>query len=321
MAMATRTENTNGLIGLTGFFFNVFGEKTPDNGEDGFVYALNESRSMVAVFDGCGGPGGDRYEALKGKTGAYLASRAAAAAYLRWFEDLEPGRESDTGELKDLLRRCLKRCLDHGGENRGGQLPWGRLPTTAAAAICSVTRGGVDVQLQWAGDSRVYLLDSEGLAQLTEDDPGGVDAMQSLTADRVPDNVIRLGRDYTIHSARLSMGRPGLLFAATKGCFRHLTTPMEFEYLLLSTLQAAPNAESWERNLSESLEKLEKDDCCISGLALNTGSFDELKRQLAGRSSQVYRTYIRGLDACTEEEKLQLWEHYKDHYHRLLCRV
>ena len=45
-----------------------------------------------------------------------------------------------------LLRRGLKLCLDHGGKNRGGQLPWGRLPTTAAAAICSVARGGVDVR-------------------------------------------------------------------------------------------------------------------------------------------------------------------------------
>jgi hypothetical protein len=26
-------------------------------------------------------------------------------------------------------------------------------------------------------------------------------------------------------------------------------------------------------------------------------------------------------DKLTEEEKQQLWEHYRDHYQRLLCRV
>ena len=83
------------------------------------------------------------------------------------------------------------------------------------------------------------------------------------------------------------MNRPGLLFAATDGCFRHLGTPMEFEYLLLSTLQSSPNAESWESGLSEALGKTAEDDCSISGIALNAGSFDELKRQLAGQSSPL----------------------------------
>ena len=185
----------------------------------------------------------------------------------------------------------------------------------------AAARGGADVQLQWAGDSRVYLLDGAGLAQLTEDDTGGLDAMQRQSQDKAPTNVIRLNGDFSIHTARLTVNRPCLLFAATGGCFGQLSTPMEFEYLLLSTLQNAPNAESWEKNLAESIGKGAEDDYSLCGIALNAGNFDELKRQLAGRTSQLYRTYIRGLDACTAEEKLQLWEHYKAHYHRLLCRV
>ena len=254
--------------------------------------------------------------ALKGKSGGYLASRAAAAAYLHWFEALQPGQESDPDDVKERVRTYLKLCREQAGPGFSG-----RLPTTGAAAICSPARGGADVQLHWAGDSRVYLLDGAGLAQLTEDDPGGIDAMQSLSGERRTANRMRGDRNFTIHTARLTMNRPGLLFAATDGCFRHLGTPMEFEYLLLSTLQSSPNAESWESGLSEALGKTAEDDCSISGIALNAGSFDELKRQLAGRSSLVYRTYIRGLDACTEEEKQQLWEYYRDHYQRLLCRV
>ncbi len=302
------------MMGITGFLFSVCGEKKPDNGEDSFVYALNESRAMVGVLDG--GPGAGQSPALKGKSGGYLASRAAAAAYLHWFEALQPGQENGAEDVKERLRQYLRLCREQAGADFAG-----RLSASGAAAICRPARGGADVQLQWAGDSRVYLLDGAGLAQLTEDDMGGLDAMQRQSQDKAPTNVIRLNGDFSIHTARLTVNRPCLLFAATGGCFGQLSTPMEFEYLLLSTLQNAPNAESWEKNLAESIGKGAEDDYSLCGIALNAGSFDELKRQLAGRTSQLYRTYIRGLDACTAEEKLQLWEHYKAHYHRLLCRV
>lgn len=302
------------MMGITGFLFSVCGEKKPDNGEDSFVYALNESRAMVGVFDG--GPGAGQSPALKGKSGGYLASRAAAAAYLHWFEALQPGQENGAEDVKERLRQYLRLCREQAGADFAG-----RLSASGAAAICRPARGGADVQLQWAGDSRVYLLDGAGLAQLTEDDTGGLDAMQRQSQDKAPTNVIRLNGDFSIHTARLTVNRPCLLFAATGGCFGQLSTPMEFEYLLLSALQNAPNAESWEKNLAESIGKGAEDDYSLCGIALNAGSFDELKRQLAGRTSQLYRTYIRGLDACTAEEKLQLWEHYKAHYHRLLCRV
>ena len=55
MAMATKTETGNGMLGMTGFLFSVNVERKPGNGEDSFVYALNESRALVGVFDG--GPG------------------------------------------------------------------------------------------------------------------------------------------------------------------------------------------------------------------------------------------------------------------------
>lgn len=310
MEMATETENGFGLIEIADFLFSFCKEKEHDNGKDSYVYALNESRALLAVFDGSGDEG---FAALKGKTGGYLASRAAAGACLRWFEDLEEGREPEPRELRARILRGLKVCREESG-NQAGQLSTG-----AAAAICRPGRGGVDVQLQWAGKARVYLLDGEGLAQLTEDDPGGIDAMEALAGKGKTVNEISLDNAFSLHSARLTMGRPGLLFAATEGCFAGLSTPMEFEYLLLSTLQSAQSARDWEIKLAEGIEKSASGDGALSGIALNAGSFEDLKRQLARRTSLVYRTYIRGLESCTEEEKQQLWEHYRDHYQRLLC--
>lgn len=323
MAKETEAQGENGLIRKADFLLSFSGEKRRGNGEDSYFYALNVDRAMLAVFDGCGGPGSASYPAVRGKTGAYLSARAVCAAWLDWFEALRPGWEGDESELRQKTMDYLRRCESNAGEDGGGSA--GRmsleLPTTAAAVLCRTDRGGMDVRLFWAGDSRVYLLDSAGLAQLTEDDPGGVDAMGKLSAKSSPANVISLSRDFHIHSARLNMGRPGLLFAATDGCFGTLSTPMEFEYLLLNTLLSAPNVQEWEKALKHALGKDAGQDYTLSGAAFGFGGLDELKRQLSGRARLLYRTYIYGLDACSPEEKQQLWEHYKPNYERLLCRV
>ncbi len=321
--MAAKEETGNGLIGSVDCFFSLGGEKEPGGGEDSFVYALNECRALLGVFDGCGGPGVGRYAGAGNRGGAYLASRAAAGAFLDWFDGLDPRKEPDVRDVKWLVKRYLKTCHANAGEAAGGTAAGRiskRMPTTAAAALCRPARSGVDVQLYWAGDSRVYLLDGEGLAQLTEDDLRAADPTRSLSEDAALTNVINLTRDFSIHSARLTMGRPGLLFAATDGCFRGLSTPMEFEYLLLRTLQSASSMENWEKTLGQAIEKTAGDDFTLCGFSWNFGSLDNMKRQLAGRTNLVYRNYIHGLESCSEEEKLQLWEHYKDRYYRLLCR-
>ena len=322
--MASKSEEKNNMIGTVDFLFSFCGEKKPGNGEDSVLYSLNMSQALVGVFDGCGGSGASQYGGLQNKTGAYVASRAASAAYRDWFDSLEPGKEPHPQEIKARILEYLRLCESKGGSGGGSKL-MGRmskkLPTTAAVAIARPARGGLaDVQLHWAGDSRVYLLDGQGLAQLTEDDLGGIDAMRNLSEDGVLTNAINLTTDFSIHSARITVGRPCLLFASTDGCFGYLSTPMEFEYLLLSTLQAAPNAAAWEKALEQAVGETAGDDYTVSGMALGFGSFDNLKRQLAGRTGELYRNYIRGLESCTKEEKQQLWEHYKDHYHRYLCR-
>jgi serine/threonine protein phosphatase PrpC len=321
--MAIESVAGAGLIRRTDFLFSFCREKMPGEGEDSLVYALNECRAMLGVFDGCGGSGAGRYPGLKGKTGAYLAARAACAAWMDWFEAMGPDAEPDPEALREKLTAYLRRCEENGGEDSGSKLLGSmsrKLPTTAAVALCSPARSGIDVLLQWAGDSRVYLLDGDGLAQLTQDDLGGLDAMQNLSADAPLTNAISLSRDFSIHSARLTMGRPGLLFAATDGCFGYFSTPMEFEHLLLSSLQSAPNIQAREKSLADAIGQTAGDDYTISGAAFNFGSFDNMKRQLARRCDLVYRTYIYGLESCSREEKQQLWEHYKPHYERLLCR-
>lgn len=317
------TEASGGLIRKTDFLFSLSEKRRDrkDENEDSYAFSLNEERCLLAVFDGCGGSGAARYPAMKGKTGAFLASRTVSAAWLDWFEKLPHSAEPDVQALQEQVLSWLERCEKTAGDREDTEISRkSRLPTTAASALCSLGRSGVEVLLLWAGDSRVYLLDGEGLAQLTEDDVGGLDAMENLTANARLTNAIRLGKDVKIHTARLTMGRPGLIFAASDGCFGYYSTPMEFEHLLLSTLLRSPNGESWEQELRKELGKVSKDDYTLCGAAFGFGSFDAIKRQLARRSDTLYRTYIYGLEECSPEEKLRLWQHYKEHYQRLLCR-
>lgn len=317
--MATKEKTETGMIGTVDFLFSFCG-KTPREGEDSFVYSLNESMALLGAFGGCGGEKGTRYPKLKNKTGGYLAAHAAAAAYRDWFDQLRPGEDAFARDPKPLIRDYLRICREQSGAEESPRYAGG-ISAAAAVAVCRTNAGGAaDVQLQWAGDARVYLLDGEGLAQLTEDDLGGMDAMRDLQVKGVPTNVLDPARDFRIHTARLTVGRPGLLFAATDGCFDGFSTPMEFEYLLLSTLQSAPGALAWEQALAEAAGKAAREDYALCGASLGFGSFDHLKRQLAGRASRLYRTYIHGLDACSPEEKQQLWEHYKARYYRHLCR-
>lgn len=321
--MMEKRAQVNDMISLTDFPFFFCEEKKKENGEDSFVYALQEAAALVGVFDGCGGAGAAKYAALDNKTGAYLASRATAAAYLHWFEELAEDAEPDLRALKERILQYLRLCEKQTGQEESklmGSISK-KLPTTAAVVLCRPGRGSIRVQAQWAGDSRVYLLDADGLAQLTEDDLGGIDAMQNLSRDGALTNVISLSKDFSIHTADLSMGRPGLVFAATDGCFGYLSTPMEFEYMLLRTLQESQNAMGWERAIIEAIGKVAGDDYTISGLSLGFGSFDHLKQSLAARTAMVYKTYIHGLDNCSREEKLKLWEHYQIGYHRLLTKV
>jgi serine/threonine protein phosphatase PrpC len=320
--MAEKTAPKPNMIGMTDFLFFFCGEKKPGDGEDSYAYALHERGALLGVFDGCGGSGAAVYEGLQNKTGAYLAARAASAAWLRWFEGLDFDGEISAEALKPMLLRDLRLCEERGGE--GGDKLLGtmakRFPTTAAAAVCRPCRGGVEALLQWAGDSRIYWLDGDGLAQLTEDDLGGIDAMQNLSEDAPLTNAINLSRDFQIHSASRVFRGPGLLFASSDGCFGYLSTPMEFEALLLCTLQQAATPAEWESLVKEAVGRISGDDYTLCGICLGFGSFEELRRRLRRRGDLLDRVYVNGLEACSREEKLQLWERYQENYYRFLCR-
>ncbi|MCR5664257.1 MAG: protein phosphatase 2C domain-containing protein [Oscillospiraceae bacterium] len=319
------TKNTaapRDMISLTDFLAGFCVGQKRDNGEDSEKYSLHCEAATVAVFDGCGGAGAKSYPRFYNKTGAYIAAHRAADAYQEWFEEPAEGEAGDPEALKRRIVAALEEvdaCV--GEKSRLSGMISRRFPTTLAAAVCRPGEQGMNVDLYWAGDSRVYLLDAQGLAQLTEDDLGGIDPFENLTEDGVLTNVISLSGGFTIHSARVVMKRPGIVFAATDGCFGYLSTPMEFEHLLLQTLLSAKSVNEWESSLREAIGEVAGDDYTLRAISLGFGDFRTLQRALAPRADSLDKQIIRLLPDKSREEKRLLWQGYRENYCRLLCRV
>lgn len=306
---------------LLDFAIEVCEEKIADNGEDSFLYVCNDFGSIAGVFDGCGGSGAKKYERYKGKTGAYMAARVVAGAVKDWFLDLckNGDIEGNEDQLKNKIIEYLTLCKQIGG---GATVFKGSLfkefPTTAAAVVSTAEKGKVKARCIWAGDSRCYVLDPDGLKQLTEDDLGGLDAMENLTADGALTNVITMSKDFDIHTKTIELSKPSVLFAATDGCFGYFSTPMEFEYLLLSTLMEANTAEEWEAGISNVLHEIAGDDYTISGMSLGFGNFANMKISFGNRLRELYEAYIVNIREKSKEEKIAMWRTYRVKYSQYL---
>ncbi len=309
---------TPDLTGIMDFLLRFCHAQETDNGEDCELYSVNRNEALFASFDGCGGSGAKRYSRFHRKTGAFIAARAAAMAVRCWFEQT-PRR--DAASMQQMINRALEHCQDLVGEQSAfiGQMAK-TFPTTMAAVILHRDPAGWAADLYWVGDSRVYLLNADGLAQLTEDDLDGVDAMDNLSQDAALTGVISLSASYRIHTGRVMLDKPAVILTATDGCFGYYSTPMEFEGLLLSTLMHAESASAWEGQLAASIDRVAGDDYTLCGCSFGFGSFAGLRRALQPRAAYLEQAYIARLARMQPEQKRQLWLSYRDHYYRLLRR-
>ena len=294
----------------------------PEEGEDSFALRSDEQGAFLCVTDGCGGLGSKRYPALENHTGAYIAARLAARAFAGWAGERMPVpfdgesasvfcREAET-ELFDRLKAFAdERCSEEKSRITGSMQR--RLPTV----LCAATLRDRDVCFWWAGDSRGYVMDENGLRQYTRDQVrGNSDPFETLYRDAPLANLLSADRPGRIEYRRVCMDRPGIVLTATDGVYASLPTPMEVEMLLLDTLKQAKSYADWEKKLARQIAKNAQDDATLLIAVLGYENFDDMKAKILPRREWLQKQMItpvrrhRG-DAAYAKQK---WLIYKPDY-------
>ena len=308
------------------FLLSFCRDQIPGKGEDSFCHSFCDSTGMIAVFDGCGGAGARTHDYYSGRTEAYMASRLCAGAFYDLFRSHFPEQTDIEAFVRDVLQReTVNRLVRYQPPKvpgtiqiRGSMVR--TLPTTAAAAFVQARPDGfVKVGAAWAGDSRVYILDSRGLAQLTVDDATVTDPMLNIYEDGVLKNIFSSDRPMRLNYREIVVKPPFMVLSATDGCYGYVTTPMEFEGLLLRTLLAAENVAQWEQTLADAIGGFAGDDHALCLAAFGYDSFETLKRSFRDRAAHLWSSYlqpVQNLPLDEREPRFALWETYKRDYLR-----
>lgn len=285
--------------------FSVAEEMKKDNGEDCFYFDEIDDKFIIASLDGCGGSGSKKYENYSDKTGAYIASRAVCGGIKSWF--CESGKDNEIfGYIHEALSVC-QQYADKSGRIMGSL---GKaFPTTAAIITGQISKNKVNTTCYWEGDSRCYMLDADGLHQLTADDLDGQDAMSNLSNDGVMTNVINASTSFEVHNKKISFNSPCILLTATDGCFGYLNSPMEFEYLLTDSLIKAKNLYAWKVALNERMYEVTGDDYTLCVAICGFTDFEDIKKSFVKRNEYIAEKYMN-----SQNDVNAMWEIYKKEY-------
>ena len=193
-------------------------------------------------------------------------------------------------------------------------------PTTLACAYAVPDQEEILIHILWAGDSRIYLLDQDGLAQVTRDDTDIEDAFENLTSDGAMTNVLSSDGDYVIHSRTLHIEKPVILIAATDGCFGYVPSPVEFERVLLEALLASPDPPLFKSALRKFMGEIAGDDLALSFMSFFFGDYKNMQASFADRMHFLKAQYPEVLrDAAEDREILKrAWKNYRHSYERFL---
>lgn len=307
---------------------------TPDKAcEDAppiFSYVKDSAatRLLAGVFDGMGGAGSKIVETPSGAsvTQAYLASRVIRDVYehLWWANgDSILSPEVVTDELSRALESVKQRLGSAATSRLMGSMVK-EFPSTLATVQCrSEGRGAWHVHAQWAGDSRVYILNSlRGLQQVSVDDVEEQDPLEQVRGDFRLRNVISVSSAFKINTSDIYIDRPALVLVATDGLFHSLPTPGSLEYIILSSLQ---NSESETAlRLTRLARQVANDDVSFVLLALGFDKFEEIRLAFRVRFAELETSGYRKLLSMTpgENETIalanSLWGRERQNYIELM---
>lgn len=163
------------------------------------------------------------------------------------------------------------------------------LPTTLSVTLMREREESVDLICLWAGDSRAYYWNEEGLAQISDDhEIGG-----TMT------NLISLAKDFRLQICSLKVKKPCLVFNATDGVYKCMmfASPLDLESLLLQAILKSESVEQLEENLDKIYENIGRHDDSNSLAAVTFGyaDFGALKAAARKRSDEIEREIVSRL--------------------------
>ncbi len=301
-------------------------EAVKGQGEDAYSFCFagkngnDNNRGMIGVFDGCGGIGAKQYPNYHNRTAAYIASRIVSKAALNWYEKRVMADEKGmyapaemlAGGLREEMDRAIsiaRKALDVKGEMLFGSLVRS-FPTTAAIALMEkAANSSLNCRFLWAGDSRGYILQSNGLKQCTFDDlQANQDAFDNLYNDSPLSNMISGDKPYTINMRKIACTLPAIVITATDGVFGYFQSPMHFEKMLVDTLMESASFAAWEARLKAIFEMVSGDDSTIVMAVFGWKSYRDLQKDFSARRDELHSM----LAGKNEEAQLRsIWREYK----------
>lgn len=266
-------------------------EKIVGHGEDSAPLSIvNEDNYAVGVFDGMGGSGASTCESDfgSGYTKAYVASRIVKEIVERHLQQSLCSMELSADEIKDCIKKRLQEELVKFPPKTKIMLKSRMVrdyPTTMALSTVRRMNDYWQVDSFWAGDSRNYLWQIDGLHQISKDDlDTNADPMENLRNDAPMSNCINASNDFTInHLCLHHLNEPFIVLSATDGCFGYLPSPMHFEYLLKSTLMEALSIEEWKALLISKIKEVTGDDFSLSLVSIGFDCYEHIRACMTAR--------------------------------------
>jgi serine/threonine protein phosphatase PrpC len=289
-------------------------EAVEGHGEDAPPYV---SPTAAAVFDGLGGAGASPLALPDGRTvtNAYAASRVACEAFA-WLAEggPRPGGEQtawadeDPASLAERFASGLYAELDAFYDGLGRPAPALSsclvLPTTFAAALTDELDGAVVLTALWAGDSRVYALDADGLHQVSQDDQARpCDYRDLLLMDAPMTNKLNLTQPFHVNARRVELRKPCAVLTCSDGCCMYFANPLQLESRLLCAFGRHEDLPAALDYLRQRYAATAQDDCSLTAQVFADGGYGEFRALVARRFADFKRSYARLWDcdaACRE---------------------
>jgi len=242
-------------------------------------------------------------------TSALWASRIAIARFvyavrvkMEWIHNL-----SDINIRKNIsefivrgLNDVVKKFNLQPGKYENQKL----LPTTLAALIYADDnkKKTVDVDALWAGDSRCYLLNKDGLKQLTIDDEDNAEMITNL--------FYAGGRPTTLNHKKYSFLHPCILITVSDGVFDPYSPydNLGVEAILLENIKKCNSSKELCEKLKLHYDAVRADDATMAFVPLGFDSYAHIQKVLAARTVKVldiwekYHKYKSKLDIVDSQE-------------------